>query len=313
MRIFIFSHIADVDGVTPIILSKLAFENIDYKLIDNPIDEIFLDYINNNDFSIYDYIFMTDLCISEDTINKLSDDFKKKFLIFDHHISNIKMNKYQFIKVVVEQNNKDESATSIYYDYLVKNFKNELLIKESTKQLVDFVRICDTYTFDKENKEEAIYIADFLSMVGINEYVEYFYNFIFNNNKFYFEEKLKYLFEVEEKRKKLYIEEKSKQVISCYIKPFNVGIVFAENYRSSLGNKLAKMYDDKYDFIVIINMSRSVSLRGIKDIDLNAFANIYGGKGHKKAAGFSLPEGLKEKVIKEIFKNIEIRNDENER
>ena len=41
MKIFLFSHIADCDGITPVILSKLAFNQVDYKLLNNPIDKDF--------------------------------------------------------------------------------------------------------------------------------------------------------------------------------------------------------------------------------------------------------------------------------
>lgn len=309
MKIFIFSHIADADGITPIVLSKLVFKDFDYKLLDNPIDEDFLNYINNNDMSKYDYIFMTDLCINKDTVNKLSDEFKSKFIILDHHISNIEMNEYSFINIIDEENNIKESGTSLYYKYLLNIFDNDLLKRESTKRLVELVRLGDTWTFNEQNKEDSLNIASFLGIVGIDEYVDYFYNFILNNEEFYYEDKLKYLFETENKRKDLYIKEKESQVIPCYIEPYNVGVVFAENYRSSLGNELANKFIDKYDFIIIINISRSVSLRGIKEIDLSKFAKIYGGKGHKKAAGFALPISIKEKVIKEIFNEVIIKGE----
>ena len=257
MNAFIFSHIADCDGITPIILSKLVFNNVDYKLLDNPIDNDFLEYINNKDFSKYDYIFMTDLCINEDTIKKLNADFISKFKIFDHHISNIHMNKYDFIEVV-DKDSVKQSGTSLFYKYLFKEFENELLNKNSTKTIVDIVRLADTWEFVEENKEpnfnfncrQFIHIlVDFLSILGIDDYIDYFYNFILNNAEFYLEEKYKFLFEVESKRKLNYIDSKEKQMMKAYIEPYNVGIVFAENYRSLLGNELSKRHTE-LDFII---------------------------------------------------------------
>ena len=308
MNILIFSHIADCDGITPIILSKLCFNNVDYKLLDNPIDKDFLEYVNNNDFSKYDYIYMTDLCVSEETIKQLDDSFLSKFKIFDHHIGNIDMNKYDFIQVIDEENGIKQSGTSLYYNYLINNFNNGLLNKNSTKMLVDLVRQGDTWTF-KDN--DAVYIADYLALVGIEEYINYFINFIKNNDEFYFEDKLKFLFEVEDRKRKLYIEEKEQQIIDIYIKPYNIGVVFAESYRSSLGNALATKYIDKYDFIIVINVSRSISYRGVKDINLSDFASIYGGKGHKLAAGSPLPIKLRENIIKLIFNDVVIKEDKN--
>lgn len=305
MNVFIFSHIADCDGITPIILSKLAFENVDYKLLDNPIDEDFLGTLKNVDFSKYDYIFMTDICISEETIKKLDKNFLDKFRIFDHHTANNHMNKYDFINIIDEDEGIKQSGTSLYYRHLCKDFGNELLNKKVAENIVEIVRLADTCSWEKENKTSNSALTDFLSIFGIDEYIDYFYNFILNNEEFYVEEKLKFLFEAELKRKQAYIDEKDKQIIKVFIKPYKVGVVFAESYRSILGNSLAKRHLD-LDFIIIINMSRSVSYRGVKDIDLSKFASIYGGKGHFNASGSPLPKKLKENIIKEIFKGADI-------
>lgn len=302
MKTFIFSHIADPDGITPIILSKLIFKNFDYLLLDNPLDNEFLNYVNTHNFDDYDQIFMIDLCINEDTVNKLSEKFKSKFLILDHHISNEAMSKYPFINVIDELNGRKESGTSLYYQYLLEHFNNDCLSSTLTSKLVDLVRLGDTWTFKTEDDKDCLYLADFLNMVGIDEYINYFYNRLSQNKvQSLFDDKLRYVFEIEEKRKQLYIEDKESQIISCHIKPYNVGVVFAESYRSSLGNTLATKYQDKYDFIIVINISRSISYRGIKDIDLSEFAKMYGGKGHKRASGSPIPDNLKEMVIKQIF------------
>ena len=305
MKVFIFSHIADCDGITPVILSKLSFEHVDYKLLNNPIDKEFLDFVNNYDFSEYDAIYMIDLCINEETLQQLDNSFINKFRIFDHHIARNEMNKYDFIQVIEERNNIKESGTSLYYEYLRQFFDNELLRKNVTKEIVEIVRLADTFSW-KENEERNFALTDFLAIMGIEEYINYFYNFILNNDEFYLEEKYKFLFEVENKRKFNYIEEKEKQLIKAYIKPYNVGIIFAENYRSILGNELANRNKD-LDFIIIINLSRSISYRGIKEsINLSDFASIYGGKGHKFASGSPLPDNIKELIIKTIFKEVEI-------
>lgn len=307
MKSFIFSHIADCDGITPIILSKLVFEEIDYKLLDNPVDNDFLEFVNNHNFDSYDYIYMTDLCINEDTINKLDESFIKKFKIFDHHIANMEMNKYDFITVISNLNGIEESGTSLYYKHLCKEFENKMLNKNVVKDIVEIVRKADTFSFE-ENEEKNFTLTDFLSIMGIDKYINYFYDFILNNDEFYLEEKYKFLFEVENQRKINYVEEKSKQMITSYINPYKVGIVFAESYRSILGNVLAKKNPD-LDFIIIINISRSISYRGIKDdINLSDFASIYGGKGHKHASGSPLPNNIQKLIIKEIFKEVEFND-----
>ena len=141
MKIFIFAHIADCDGITPIILSKLVFEHVDYKLLDNPIHEEFLNTLKNIDINEYDYIYITDLCISEDTIKKLDDNIINKLKIFDHHIANIHMNKYDFISVIDEENGIKQCGTSLYYSYLCKYFENEfwLMTKDDFLNKYEFL------------------------------------------------------------------------------------------------------------------------------------------------------------------------------
>ncbi len=296
MNAFLFSHIADIDGITPIILSKLAFKNVTYKLLDNPIDSEFLTVVNNTDFSNYDYIFMTDLCISEDTLSKLDSNFLKKFKIFDHHIGNVNMNKYDFITII----DSKECGTSLYYNYLCLNFNNDYLSKDITKYIVEHVRRCDTWDFSLGYDST---LVDIFNILGRDYYINYLYNMILNNTEFKIDDKLKFLFEVEEKRKNEYIKEKEKSMIKCNINNYKVGVVFAEEYRSLLGNTLSKNHEE-LDFIIIININRSVSYRTVKDINLSDFASIYGGKGHPKAAGSSLPDNLKENIINLIFKEV---------
>lgn len=305
MNVFIFSHIADCDGITPVILSKLVFNNVDYKLLDNPCDEEFIKTLDEYDFSKYDYIFMTDICVSEETLFKLDKEFLNKFKVFDHHISRIELNKYDYINIIDIENGKKQSGTSLYYDYLCKTFENEMLNKKVLKELVNLVRLSDTSSWEKENVEPNSVLTDYLAIFGIDEYINYFYNFIINNEEFFIEEKIKFLIDAEFKRKQNYIDEKDKSLIKAYIEPYKVGIVFAENYRSFLGNTLAKRHMD-LDFIIIINISRSLSYRSIKNVDVSKFASIYGGNGHFNAAGGPLPIDLKENIIKQIFEGVDI-------
>lgn len=301
MKRLIISHIADPDGVTPIILSKLVFEEIDYILSEN---KDVNDNVKNN-LDKYDFIYVVDLNISEELADFIEANYKEKIMILDHHLSCNNMNKYSFIEVNAEGK---ESGTSLYYKYLLNNYNNNLLNRESTKMLVEHVRTMDIYDFSKTSKEEAEKLEMIFKIYGKDRFIDKFYNVIINDLELYSKEDLN-LVELEKERIKRYIEEKDFMEISLDNK--RVGIVFAERYISELGNYLINKYD-YLDYIVLINIDKKISYRGNGKVDLSVIAKKFGGGGHINAAGNCLPSGLKEKVIKEIFPDAIIKEESND-
>ena len=131
-----------------------------------------------------------------------------------------------------------------------------------------------------------------------------FYNFILENEEFYFSDIEKTLIELNDLKVNKYIEEKLKHVRKAKIDGVSVGIVFAEQNRSLLGHEMAKRFD--IDIAVVINVDRSVSYRAEKEeIDVSVLAVPNGGGGHKHAGGSPLPIDLQEKICEFIFKDIE--------
>lgn len=77
-----------------------------------------------------------------------------------------------------------------------------------------------------------------------------------------------------------------------YIKHFNVGLVYCDDYASEIGNALAKKHPE-LDFIILVGLPTSISYRCCKDlpIPLGVIANVIGkgiGGGHDKSAGTPL-------------------------
>ena len=122
--------------------------------------------------------------------------------------------------------------------------------------------------------------------------------------EFYFDKNQLYLLDVEEKRTQRYMEEAEKTMFHAHLCGHNCGIVFAEQHRSLLGNYLAQKYAYCLDYIVLINMQQGISFRCIKDdINVGEIATIFGGGGHIKASGAPMQNDLKREVIKLIFKD----------
>ena len=58
----IISHIADIDGLGSVVLSKIIFKNIDYILVELPdLQKTIKDLIDTNKYKEYEEIFITDL------------------------------------------------------------------------------------------------------------------------------------------------------------------------------------------------------------------------------------------------------------
>ena len=304
MKVFLISHIADADGVMPVILTDLTFENYDYKLLDIKDVYTFMnESLDNNLFDEYDKVFMTDLNISEELAEKINNsDFKEKFQVLDHHIGAINLNKFDFEKVVDEANGMKESGTSLYYKYLLTYYPNDLLNKNSVKYMVNLVRLGDTWEWKKYNIPEARDLSTILYYYGNEEFIDNYKIFLRENNEFYFNKMENTLLKIDRYKKEDYINIMKDKVVIRNINGYKAGIVFAESYRSELGNDLSEYYKDKIDFIMIINLNRSISFRCVKDnINLNEIANLFGGYGHQKAAGAPLKEDLYETLIDNVL------------
>lgn len=311
MKVLLISHIADLDGIMPVILSKLIFSEFEFILAEiDEVDDIVKDVIEGG-IDRYDHIYITDLCVSPSIAHFIDkeENLKARFTVLDHHHSRIGMNAYSFITVLdVDDHLQKQSGTSLYYQYLNNKFNHDTLKKDVVKKMVELTRQLDTWDFKDEDCKEAMGLGRLLSIYGRDYFIDYYYRYILENDYFLFDERQKYLLEVEEIRIKNYAERKKGEIIDAFIKNYHVGIVFAESSISMVGNMLAEEYRDVYDFIILINISRGISYRGCKNIDLGDFAKIYGGGGHLNASGSPIPCKLKEMILSFIYdKDIEFK------
>lgn len=106
---------------------------------------------------------------------------------------------------------------------------------------------------------------------------------------------------IEQEKIEKYIKGKSKDIYVQNVHNYKAGIVFAEQYISELGNALAEL-NPELDFIAIVNMSRVISYRTIKEeVNLGDIAAIFGGGGHAKAAGSPVPKEIRQAVTNLLF------------
>ena len=83
-------------------------------------------------------------------------------------------------------------------------------------------------------------------------------------------------------------------------KDVNIGMVYAEKYRSEIGNELLKRHPD-LDVIVIVNMNGGISLRS-RDVDVSKIASYFGGGGHIHASGIGIPLEIRKEVFETLLK-----------
>lgn len=305
MNSLIITHGADTDGIACAMLLKLIDPKATTIMCEIfEVDNIVKKHIEENIFSKYDNIYITDLGIKEETANLIEEDdeLKNKIKLFDHHITNINLNNYSWIKVELEEENGKASATTIFYRYLVETYQNELLLSNKVIEFVELVRQIDTWEWAKNNNLEAKKIGDIFIFYGGYTFMSEFLKKLRDKEGKLFDEKEEFIFNLEQDHITSYINKKEKTLIIKQIDEYKVGVVFADIYKSHLGNVLSEKYKDVIDFIIIIDLSKAISYRAFKeDVDLSKFAERYGGGGHKKAAANSLPEGIRDKIFDMIY------------
>ncbi|MBE5739149.1 MAG: hypothetical protein E7354_05435 [Clostridiales bacterium] len=312
MKTLIISHKADIDGLSPVIFLKLIRENLDVILLNaHDICPKIQEIIKNQSYKKFDEIFVTDLTLDKKTCELImSTGDHQKFHTFDHHAFDLCANDYPF-GVAISKNDEgvNECATSLFYKYLVETYP-ETFDNNALREYTELVRLNDTWDWAKTNNLDAKNLSEIHSILGRDNYIETYYNFLKNNKeKFYYTDDQQYLLKIEQDRINRYLEETEKTMFHATLCGKRCGIVFAESHRSILGNYLTEKYSHLIDFVVIINMQQGISLRSrTEDVDVSEIASIYGGGGHVKAAGAPMDNKLKKEVIKMILNDYTLFN-----
>jgi oligoribonuclease NrnB/cAMP/cGMP phosphodiesterase (DHH superfamily) len=307
MKVLLFTHKSDIDGMGNAVLAKLAFDEVKYILCEtfNLQNEISKFYKDGSIYN-YDFIFVTDLWLEEPTLSKVANDekLKNKFFVFDHHESALKenFNKYSFTTIKISNEKGLCSGTSLFYEYLVSNG----LILPDNKAIEDFselTRKYDTWEWkEKYNDEMPHELTLLFDSVGCDGYIKLMYQKLMqdNYNEFSFNELERMLInnKINQVREKL--SNYSKKVFYEEIFGLKAGIVFIDyEYRNDLAEYFRQNNFDM-DFAMLVALDYgTISYRNIKDgINVRFIAESMGGKGHDKAASSPIDEIQKKEFIK---------------
>lgn len=309
-KILIISH-NDLDGVVCIIIGKkiMYTSKVNFKVCNyNTINENMKKIIESKEYEEYDEIFITDISVNEEIAELIDSisELKAKIKLIDHHASVEWLNKYEWASVIPEKNEQPICASSLFFDYLT----NENTAEE-TKAMYDlayYTWLWDTWLWKTKYEhlnisEKAVKLNTLFNLLGVYDFI----NCIVNDKYYEDVEQLllnyKLLLDIEEKRKNKYIDRKEYQLYSVDIKEYKVGVVFADNYLSELGNTLAERHPE-YDFIAIISGS-TISFRSCENskLDLGKISKeLYNGGGHKHAAGCPVSKEKLESIIISFLK-----------
>ncbi|MED3976159.1 hypothetical protein P4639_22435 [Priestia megaterium] len=317
-KIKLFTHI-DLDGIGCEVVGRLAFKNISVERVRNPqhASEKVEAFIRELGHFHYDKIFITDISVNKETadyINGLIEDQREKFVLLDHHATANFLNKYPWANVSVEGKLGKNSGTNMFFECLVgMGFFHGAIYKDAMTCFVEKIRRYDTWEWKEiYNDLEASKLNDLFWLLGADVFTEKFTR-KFTTGEFFsirdgawvemFNSGDLTVLSVDKAKKESYIKRKGKQMNEINLLGNKVGVVFAEQYVSELGNELSEN-NRHLKYIAIIDMgNRKVSLRTVHDdIDLGKdVASHFGGGGHPKASGFQFDDSIANHSISMIL------------
>lgn len=305
MKVLLFTHKSDIDGMGSVVLSKLAFKKVEYVLcetfnLDNEIEK----YFNLGTIYSYDKIFITDLYPKKNTMNKIEKDeeLKDKVFIFDHHKSALDENpkKYLFSKIKISDDDGLCCGTSLFFEFLL----NSKLLNVENKVIQEFCELTrryDTWEWKtKYNDETAHKLSLLFDSVGCDGYIELMFQKLKgSNNHFEFNQLEEMLIKNKINQVNEKINNYSKKIYYKEICGLKAGIVFIDyEYRNDLAEYFTQ-YDYDMDFAMMISLdNETISYRSVKKgVIVRIVAEAMGGKGHDRMASSPISKTQKDKLI----------------
>ena len=291
MKVLLFTHEQDIDGMGAVLLSNIAFKEFDYVPCKTfEITSKFKEAMDSGRFDNYDKIIVTDLCVKEPVLSEINDSkYKDKVIIWDHHKTEIDEgnDKYDFVNIIVSSDKGLESGTSLYYQYLVNN--KWLEPNSCLDELVELTRQYDTWEWKKYNNTKARCLHIIFESIGYLKYIDSVGNILNGNELVFTDEHLDIINKYEDNLRKDISEILDKQIIKeleIENKVYKITFVnIPYKYRNELSEIVGN--DNKYDVDLvgmIMTDRETVSYRAVKDVDVSKIAVYFGGKGHKAAA-----------------------------
>ena len=313
VKIMIFSHESDIDGLGNIVLGKLAFKEIDYVLEPNvnKLEETFRKYIEDGKLDEYERIYVTDLTLYKPAIDLVNNsELSKKVLVFDHHASAIKdgYDKYEFATITETDNGKKTCGTELFYKHLIS------IGLKRTKTIDEFVELTrqeDTWEWKKtgEQGQKAHDLATLFNVIGIDEYINRMYEKL-SKETFELNEEEKTIISNKYKRIQNELEKAWSEAAFLNDELGNKFVILYANYelRNELGEYARRLNIDDLKYIIIVALKNGIisqkSYRVIEQgFDVGKIAESHGGNGHPAAAQVEITEEQRNYALNLIKQN----------
>ena len=310
MKVLLFTHEQDIDGMGSVVIGQIAFQELDYVPCKTfEIDSQFKSYMDNKKIYEYDLIFVTDLCLHEPILSTINNDniLKHKVLVLDHHKTEMANAKYDFVNVILECGKGPTSGTYLFYEYLINN--NYLKSTFVLDELAELTRQYDTWDWVKCGNKKARMLHLLFEQIGYKKYIEIMSDIVSKNDSIIFSDnELNIINDWENKFK----VDSAKILENMIIYPviidnteYRVGYIYTEyKYRNDFSELIKNNNVNNIDLVGMFfpNME-VVSYRGVKDLDVSVVPTYFGGKGHKGAG----TNPINNEKFKEVLKVVNFK------
>lgn len=295
MKVILFTHKIDIDGMGSVVLANLAFKNVTTVFCDTfEIDAKLKEFLDSKQILDFDKVFVTDLCPSLEMLKSINQNqnFKTKIVVLDHHATDEEKNNFDFVTIEVENKNSKLCGTSLFLDYLKNNYGFNP--SPATEKFVELTRMYDTwewktkYNIDEPNDLNLLFMS-----AGKDKYVLMMTKKLMSEKTFKFSENEE---KIIKNQKEIILKECQKLEQKMQIVTFEglkTGIIHDSvgKFRNEMSEYLKSKNAD-IDCMFMINHERkTVSVRAIKEeIDVRAITVKFGGKAHKSSGGFPLSD-----------------------
>lgn len=307
-----------------------------YHSHNNTVDDDTKMIVSEHDPNATNIIF-ADICPSKEVLLQLK---KKKFdcVVLDHHPTNEYAKEVFPLSVI--KSGPDCSGTSLLYEYLTEyvigptyngklNKVTEAYIEMLMTYFVEKITRWDTFEWKKHNDLDAKKLNDLLYIMKMNTFCKYMRSQInlaqariisgekfdpFNMIGFFIGDIFLDMLEEKQKSEEEFIDGiiKNPKVIEFKLPEtdYSAALMLAPNgvNISELATKYLAAYPKVDILIYYMQQYNTLSFRTARDdIDCGAICRKYGGGGHPKAAGCSMPDGFEYIILNNVEDYLEGR------